>query len=95
MNVVNFSDGIDGLAAGVCAISGAAFAIIAFDLDRGHAGVLAALTAGAAAGFLVYNFPPARVYMGDCGSNLLGLCWAASRSRAPSRPRRSSPCCSR
>ena len=73
MNVVNFSDGIDGLAAGVCAISGVAFAIIAFDLDRGHAGVLAALTAGAAAGFLVLNFPPARVFMGDAGSNLLGL----------------------
>jgi UDP-GlcNAc:undecaprenyl-phosphate/decaprenyl-phosphate GlcNAc-1-phosphate transferase len=73
MNVVNFSDGIDGLAAGVCAISGIAFAIIAFDLDRGHAGVLAALTAGAAAGFLVFNLPPARVYMGDTGSNLLGL----------------------
>jgi UDP-GlcNAc:undecaprenyl-phosphate/decaprenyl-phosphate GlcNAc-1-phosphate transferase len=73
MNVVNFSDGIDGLAAGVCAISGVAFSIIAFDLDRGHAGVLAALTAGAAAGFLVFNLPPARVYMGDAGSNLLGL----------------------
>src|SRR5829696_887226 len=73
MNVVNFSDGIDGLAAGVCAISGIAFGIIAFDLDRAHAGVLAALTAGAAAGFLVFNLPPARVYMGDTGSNLLGL----------------------
>jgi len=73
MNVVNLSDGIDGLAAGVCAISAVAFAIIAFDLDRGHAGVLAALTAGAALGFLVHNFHPASVYMGDCGSNLLGL----------------------
>ena len=38
MNVVNFSDGIDGLAAGVCAISAVAFAIIAFDLGRGTAG---------------------------------------------------------
>ena len=74
MNVVNLSDGVDGLAAGVCAISGAAFAIIAFDLaPRAPAGVLAALTAGAALGFLVHNFPPASVFMGDCGSNLLGL----------------------
>lgn len=73
MNVVNFSDGIDGLAAGVCAISAVAFAIIAFDLQRGTAGTLAALTAGAAAGFLIYNFHPASVFMGDCGSNLLGL----------------------
>jgi UDP-GlcNAc:undecaprenyl-phosphate GlcNAc-1-phosphate transferase len=73
MNVVNFSDGVDGLAAGVCAISALAFSIIAFDLGRDHAGVLAALTAGAALGFLVHNFPPASSYMGDCGSNLLGL----------------------
>ncbi|HEY2637616.1 MAG TPA: MraY family glycosyltransferase [Solirubrobacteraceae bacterium] len=72
MNVVNFSDGVDGLAAGVCAISGAAFAVIAFDLQRDPAGTLAALTAGAALGFLVHNFHPASVYMGDCGSNLLG-----------------------
>ena len=73
MNVVNFSDGVDGLAAGVCAIGAAAFAIIAFDLDRAAAGVLAALVAGAAAGFLVHNFPPAKVFMGDSGANLLGL----------------------
>jgi UDP-GlcNAc:undecaprenyl-phosphate GlcNAc-1-phosphate transferase len=73
MNVVNFSDGIDGLAAGVCAISAAAFSVIAFDLGRNTAGVLAAITCGAALGFLVYNFHPASVFMGDCGSNLLGL----------------------
>jgi UDP-GlcNAc:undecaprenyl-phosphate/decaprenyl-phosphate GlcNAc-1-phosphate transferase len=73
MNVVNFSDGIDGLAAGVCAISAAAFAIIAFDLGKDAAGVLAAITAGAAVGFLVHNFHPASVFMGDCGALLLGL----------------------
>jgi UDP-GlcNAc:undecaprenyl-phosphate/decaprenyl-phosphate GlcNAc-1-phosphate transferase len=73
MNIVNFSDGIDGLAAGVCTISAAAFAIIAFDLQREAAGVLAALTAGAALGFLFWNFHPAAVFMGDSGSNLLGL----------------------
>jgi UDP-GlcNAc:undecaprenyl-phosphate GlcNAc-1-phosphate transferase len=73
MNVVNLSDGIDGLAAGVCAISAITFAIIAFDLERNHAAVLAAITAGAALGFLIHNFHPASVYMGDCGSNLLGL----------------------
>jgi UDP-GlcNAc:undecaprenyl-phosphate GlcNAc-1-phosphate transferase len=73
MNVVNFSDGIDGLAAGVCAISAIAFAIIAFDLGKDDAGILAAITAGAALGFLVHNFHPASVFMGDCGSNLLGL----------------------
>ena len=73
MNVVNFSDGVDGLAAGVCAIAAAAFAVIAFDLERANAAVLAAIIAGAALGFLVHNFHPATVFMGDCGSNLLGL----------------------
>jgi UDP-GlcNAc:undecaprenyl-phosphate GlcNAc-1-phosphate transferase len=72
INVVNLSDGIDGLAAGVCAISSVALAIIAFDLGKDGAGVLAAITAGAAAGFLVHNFHPASIFMGDCGSNLLG-----------------------
>jgi UDP-GlcNAc:undecaprenyl-phosphate GlcNAc-1-phosphate transferase len=73
MNVVNFSDGIDGLAAGVCAISAVAFSIIAFDLGRSAAGILAAIVCGASLGFLLFNFHPASVFMGDCGSNLLGL----------------------
>ena len=72
MNVVNFSDGIDGLAAGLCAIDGVAFSVLAFDLNVPGAAVLAALTAGAALGFLFHNFPPARVFMGDSGANLLG-----------------------
>jgi UDP-GlcNAc:undecaprenyl-phosphate GlcNAc-1-phosphate transferase len=73
INAVNFSDGVDGLAAGVCGIAGLAFAIIAFDLQKANAGVLSAIVAGAALGFLVWNFPPASVFMGDTGSNLLGL----------------------
>jgi UDP-GlcNAc:undecaprenyl-phosphate GlcNAc-1-phosphate transferase len=72
MNVVNFSDGVDGLAAGLCTIDGIAFAIIAFDLDVSAAGILGALTAGAALGFLFHNFYPAKVFMGDSGANLLG-----------------------
>jgi UDP-GlcNAc:undecaprenyl-phosphate/decaprenyl-phosphate GlcNAc-1-phosphate transferase len=73
INVVNFSDGVDGLAAGVCAIAASSFAVIAFDLGKGSAAVLAAIIAGAALGFLVHNFHPASVFMGDCGSNLLGF----------------------
>jgi UDP-GlcNAc:undecaprenyl-phosphate/decaprenyl-phosphate GlcNAc-1-phosphate transferase len=73
MNIVNLSDGVDGLAAGVCVIMASTLAIIAFDLNRAEPGVLAALTAGAALGFLVHNFPPASSFMGDCGANLLGL----------------------
>jgi UDP-GlcNAc:undecaprenyl-phosphate GlcNAc-1-phosphate transferase len=72
INVVNFSDGVDGLAAGVCAIAAGSFAIIAFDLDKGAAAILAAIIAGAALGFLVHNFHPASVFMGDCGALLLG-----------------------
>jgi UDP-GlcNAc:undecaprenyl-phosphate GlcNAc-1-phosphate transferase len=73
INVVNFSDGVDGLAAGVCAIAASSFAVIAFDLGKASAAVLAAVIAGAALGFLVHNFHPASVFMGDCGSNLLGF----------------------
>jgi UDP-GlcNAc:undecaprenyl-phosphate GlcNAc-1-phosphate transferase len=72
MNVINFSDGVDGLAAGLSAIDGVAFAVIAFALHVWPAGVLAALTAGAALGFLMHNFPPASVFMGDSGALLLG-----------------------
>lgn len=73
MNVVNFTDGVDGLAAGVCTIAAATFAVIALSLDRVDAGVLAAATAGASVGFLRHNFHPASVFMGDSGSNLLGF----------------------
>jgi UDP-GlcNAc:undecaprenyl-phosphate GlcNAc-1-phosphate transferase len=73
MNVVNFTDGADGLAAGVCTIAAGTFAIIALSLNREAAGILAALTAGAAVGFLWHNFHPASIFMGDAGSNLLGL----------------------
>ena len=72
MNVVNFSDGIDGLAAGVCTISSIAFSIIAFDLGQNAAAILAALIAGASLGFLFYNFNPASIFMGDSGAMLLG-----------------------
>jgi UDP-GlcNAc:undecaprenyl-phosphate/decaprenyl-phosphate GlcNAc-1-phosphate transferase len=56
----------------VCTIDGIAFAVIAYDLDVNEAAILAALTAGAALGFLFHNFHPASVFMGDAGSNLLG-----------------------
>lgn len=72
-NAVNFTDGVDGLAAGVCTIGAITFAVITLSLDRVDAGILAALTAGAAVGFLWHNFHPASIFMGDAGSNLLGL----------------------
>ena len=72
INVINLIDGVDGLAAGVAVISGLTLATIALSLDRTAAGVLAALTAGGALGFLRWGFPPASTFMGDTGSNLLG-----------------------
>jgi UDP-GlcNAc:undecaprenyl-phosphate GlcNAc-1-phosphate transferase len=72
INVINLIDGVDGLAAGVCAISALALSVIALSLERNAAGILAALTAGASLGFLRHGFPPARSFMGDTGSNLLG-----------------------
>ena len=71
-NVVNLIDGVDGLASGVCLISAATLAIIALSLERNPAGILAAITAGGALGFLRHGVPPASSFMGDTGSNLLG-----------------------
>ncbi len=78
VNVINFLDGVDGLAAGVCTIAAIALAAIALSLDRNAAGVLAAITAGAALGFLRHGFPPASSFMGDTGSNLLGYLLAVA-----------------
>ena len=77
MNVVNFLDGMDGLAAGISAIAGGTFAILALSLGRPEAAVLSAIVAGACLGFLRHNFYPARIFMGDSGSLLLGFLLAA------------------
>src|SRR5919199_462831 len=72
---VNFIDGVDGLAAGVCTIASITFATIAFSQDRietNAAGVLALLVAGASVGYLRHGFHRATVFLGDSGSNLLG-----------------------
>jgi len=77
MNMVNFLDGLDGLAAGVCAISGGTFAVIELSLGRIGAAILAAIVCGACLGFLRENFYPARIFMGDSGALLLGYTLAA------------------
>jgi len=59
MNIVNFIDGVDGLAAGVCTIAALTFAAIALSLNRPEAGVLAMITAGASLGYLRPGFAPA------------------------------------
>ena len=74
-NAVNLTDGIDGLCSSVTLVVGAFFSLVAFfafgAVDKSLA-ALGALTVGSAAGFLVYNFYPARVFMGDTGSLFFG-----------------------
>jgi UDP-GlcNAc:undecaprenyl-phosphate GlcNAc-1-phosphate transferase len=77
MNMVNFLDGLDGLAAGVCAIAGFTFALIALSLGKPTAAAFSAIILGATLGFLRHNFFPARVFMGDSGAMLLGFSLAA------------------
>lgn len=72
VNMLNFTDGVDGLAAGVAAISAGTFAILAASLDRAEPAIISAALAGACLGFLYFNFNPARIFMGDSGSMLLG-----------------------
>lgn len=85
VNAVNFADGLDGLAAGVVGIGAIAFFIFCYaltsqnDLTLATTGaLLSAALAGACAGFLSHNYHPARLFMGDSGSMLLGLVLSAS-----------------
>src|SRR5207249_4670119 len=75
MNMFNFLDGLDGLAAGVSAISTFTFTLIALSLPRPEIGtaILSAIVLGASLGFLRHNFYPARIFMGDSGALLLGF----------------------
>jgi UDP-GlcNAc:undecaprenyl-phosphate GlcNAc-1-phosphate transferase len=77
MNMVNFLDGLDGLAAGVCAIAGTTYAVLALSLGKIDAAILSAIVAGACIGFLRHNFFPARIFMGDSGALCLGFLLAA------------------
>lgn len=85
VNAVNFIDGLDGLAAGVVGIGAVAFFCFCYELTRINdvsrattAALLSAALAGACAGFLVHNWHPARLFMGDSGSMLIGLVLSGS-----------------
>ncbi len=85
MNAVNFVDGLDGLAAGVVGIGAVAFFLYCYQLSDANnltlattGALLSAALAGACAGFLPHNFHPARLFMGDSGSMLIGLVLSAS-----------------
>ena len=77
MNMFNFLDGMDGLAAGVAAIAGLTFSVIALSLAKPDAAVISAIVFGACLGFMRHNFYPARIFMGDSGALLLGYVLAA------------------
>jgi UDP-GlcNAc:undecaprenyl-phosphate GlcNAc-1-phosphate transferase len=74
MNVINFVDGVDGLAAGITGISATVifFLSISLGVNQPATAMLSIILAGAAVGFLVWNFPPAKIFMGDSGSMFFG-----------------------
>jgi UDP-GlcNAc:undecaprenyl-phosphate/decaprenyl-phosphate GlcNAc-1-phosphate transferase len=85
INAVNLVDGLDGLAAGIVAIAAACFFVYTFELQAENllgpapsAPLVAITIVGASLGFLRYNFHPASIFMGDSGSNLLGLLLGAA-----------------
>jgi UDP-GlcNAc:undecaprenyl-phosphate/decaprenyl-phosphate GlcNAc-1-phosphate transferase len=103
VNAVNLIDGLDGLAAGVVAIAAGAFFVYAFQAAEpvfagatatpvSPAALFSVVVIGAVVGFLPYNFNPARIFMGDSGSMLLGVVLAAAtvsgvgRTTVPTNP---------
>lgn len=75
-NALNFIDGVDGLAGGTAAIATLFFAAIALLTGQGLIALLAMGLFGSIFGFLIYNAPPARIFMGDSGSYVLGFALA-------------------
>ena len=75
-NAINLIDGLDGLASGICLIVLITLYIIAGSFGGANSLLLVGLVMGAIAGFLPYNFYPASIFLGDCGSQLLGYLMA-------------------
>jgi phospho-N-acetylmuramoyl-pentapeptide-transferase len=76
-NAVNLTDGLDGLATGLMIIALIAFAIISFAQERNNLGIFSLIMLSSCAGFLIYNFHPAKIFLGDVGSLGLGGALAA------------------
>lgn len=83
-NFFNFMDGVDGLAGGQAVVSCIGIAVAGWSAD---ATVVACAIAGAAAGFLFYNWPPAKIFMGDVGSGAIGFLLAGLPLLAPAQRR--------
>lgn len=76
-NVFNLADGLDGLAAGIGGIVSLSIMVIGLSLGVPWVGLLSIILFGVCTGFLVHNFPPARIFMGDSGSLFLGFTFAS------------------
>lgn len=76
-NTLNFIDGLDGLAAGVAMISSLSFLATASKFNYIPVVIMSSIIAGSCAGFLPYNFNPAKIFMGDTGALFLGFVLAA------------------
>src|SRR4051795_554950 len=92
VNALNFIDGLDGLAAGVSAIAALAFfaysyhlGLVGYDDVASAPALITAVLAGACLGFLPHNFSPARIFMGDSGSMMVGLMLSAAAVTATGR----------
>ena len=70
---MNLIDGIDGLAAGIGSISAFCFGLLAFYMNQSDMSIIAFSLLGALIAFLKFNFHPAKIFMGDTGSLLIGL----------------------
>lgn len=71
--VINFSDGMDGLAGGLSAISGATLFVVALAKGQSESAIMSVILVGITLGYLRYNSHPAKIYMGDAGATLLGF----------------------
>jgi len=89
INLYNFMDGMDGFAGGMAVIGFSTLALLGWWADDQFVATLNLIIASAAAGFLFFNFPPARIFMGDTGSSTLGFLvagmslWADTRGVTP------------
>lgn len=85
INAVNWLDGLDGLAVGVCLIAAALFAWHSYQLEQYSVALFPLALAGALLGFLRYNFSPARIFLGSAGAYLLGYQMATLSILSPAK----------
>ncbi len=76
-NAMNLIDGLDGLAAGIAAVTCGTIAVVSFYTGEMVMGLLMLVMLGSLSGFLIFNYNPAKIFLGDCGSNFLGFLLAS------------------